>query len=57
MIYAILTVIIGIVVAVLARSMVRWLKKYGETTRTSWDDIIIAAIGTPVKAGIIAVSV
>jgi small-conductance mechanosensitive channel len=57
LIYAILTVIIGIVVAVLARTIVRWLKKYAETTRTSWDDIIIAAIGTPVQVGIIAVSV
>jgi MscS family membrane protein len=57
MIYAILTVIIGIVVAVLARTIVRWLKKYAETTTTSWDDIIIAAIGTPVQVGIIAVSV
>ena len=35
----------------------RWLKKYAETTRTNWDDIIIAAIGTPVQVGIIAVSV
>jgi MscS family membrane protein len=57
MIYAILTVIIGIVVAVLARTIVRWLKKYAETTRTNWDDIIIAAIGTPVQVGVIAVSV
>jgi MscS family membrane protein len=57
LIYAILTVIIGIVVAVLVRTIVRWLKKYAETTRTNWDDIIIAAIGTPVQVGIIAVSV
>jgi uncharacterized membrane protein YbhN (UPF0104 family) len=57
LIYAILTVIIGIVVAVLVRTVVRWLKKYAETTRTNWDDIIIAAIGTPVQVGIIAVSV
>ena len=57
LIYAILTVIIGIVVAILARTIVRWLKKYAETTRTHWDDIVIAAIGTPVQVGIIAVSV
>jgi len=57
LIYAILTVIIGIVVALLVRTIVRWLKKYAETTRTNWDDIIIAAIGTPVQVGIIAVSV
>jgi MscS family membrane protein len=57
LIYAILTVIIGIVVAILARTIVRWLKKYAETTRTQWDDIVVAAIGTPVQVGIIAVSV
>ena len=57
LIYAILTVIIGIVVSILARTIVRWLKKYAETTRTHWDDIIIAAIGTPVQVGIVAVSV
>ena len=57
LIYAILTVIIGIVVAILVRTIVRWLKKYAETTRTQWDDIVVAAIGTPVQVGIIAVSV
>jgi len=57
MIYAILTVIIGIVVAGLARGIVRFFKKYAETTKTHWDDIVIAAIGTPVQVGIIAVSV
>jgi len=57
LIYAILTIIIGIIVAGLARAIVRFLKKYAETTKTQWDDIIIAAIGTPVQAGIVAVSV
>ena len=57
LIYAILTIVIGIIVAVLARSIVRFLKKYAETTRTHWDDIIIGAIGTPVQVGIVAVSV
>ena len=47
LIYAILTVIIGIVVAILARTIVRCCKKYAETTRTHWDDIVIAAIGHP----------
>ena len=57
LIYAIVTIIIGIIVAGLARGIVRFLKKYAETTRTQWDDIIIAAIGVPVQVGIIAVSV
>jgi len=57
LIYAILTIIIGIIVAGLARSFVRWLKKYAETTTTHWDDILIAAFGTPVQVGIVAVSV
>jgi small-conductance mechanosensitive channel len=57
LIYAIITIIIGIIVAGLARGIVRFLKKYAETTRTQWDDIIIAAIGVPVQVGIIAVSV
>ncbi len=57
MIYAILTIIIGIAIAGIARSIVRWLQKYAETTQTNLDDIIIAAIGTPVQVGIVAVSV
>ena len=57
LIYAILTIIIGIVIAGLARGIVRLLKKYAETTNTRWDDVILAAIGTPVQVGIIAVSV
>ena len=57
LIYAIVTIIIGIIVAGLARGIVRFLKKYAETTKTQWDDIIIAAIGTPVQVGIVAVSV
>jgi small-conductance mechanosensitive channel len=57
LIYAILTIIIGIIVAGLARSFVRSLKKYAETTNTHWDDILIAAFGTPVQVGIVAVSV
>lgn len=55
--YAIGIILIGIVIAGLARSIVRWLKKCAETTETQWDDIIVTAIGTPVQVGIIAVSV
>ncbi len=57
MIYAIGTIIIGIVIAGMARGIVQWLKKYAETTETQLDDIIIAAIGPPVQLGIVAVSV
>jgi MscS family membrane protein len=57
LLYAIGTIIIGLVIAGIARSIVNWLRKYAETTDTKWDDIIITAIGTPVQAGIVAVSV
>ena len=57
LLFAIATVIIGLLVAGVARAIVRWLKKFAETTETQWDDIIIAAIGTPVQVGIIAVSI
>ena len=57
LLFAIATVIIGLVIAGIARAIVRWLKKFAETTETQWDDIIVAAIGTPVQVGIIAISV
>jgi len=57
LLFAIATIIAGIVVAIIARIIVRWLEKFAETTETKWDDIIIAAIGTPVQIGIIAFSV
>jgi MscS family membrane protein len=57
LLFAIATIVIGILIAGLARGIVRWLKKFAETTETQWDDIIVAAIGTPVQVGIIAVSV
>ena len=41
----------------IARLIVRWLEKFAETTETKWDDIIVAAIGTPVQVGIVAISV
>jgi small-conductance mechanosensitive channel len=57
LLYAVITIIAGLVIAGIARSIVKWLKKYAENTETEWDDIIITAIGTPVQIGIIAVSV
>lgn len=56
LLFAIATIVVGILLAGLARGIVRWLKKFAETTETQWDDIIIAAIGTPVQVGIIVVS-
>jgi MscS family membrane protein len=41
----------------MARSIVKWLKKYAETTDTKWDDILITAFGTPVQVAIVTVSV
>ena len=56
LLFAVVTVVFGIALALVARAVVKWLEKYAETTETKWDDIIIAAIGTPVQVGIIVVS-
>jgi MscS family membrane protein len=52
-----LTVVLGIVVAVLARTFVRWLQAKAGETETKWDDIIIAAVGTPVQVAIVVVAI
>ena len=57
LLFAILTILAGLAVAGIARVIVRWLEKFAETTETKWDDIIVAAIGTPVQVGIVAISV
>ena len=57
LLYAVATIVIGLVIAGMARSIVKWLKKYAETTDTKWDDILITAFGTPVQVAIVAVSV
>ncbi|HNX17054.1 MAG TPA: mechanosensitive ion channel [Methanoregula sp.] len=57
LLFAVAIIVLGLVVAGIAHIIVRWLQKYAETTETQLDDIIIAAIGTPVQVGIIAVSV
>jgi len=54
---AVAVILAGFAIAGIARIFVRWLQKYAETTETKWDDIIVAAIGTPVQVGIIAVSI
>ncbi len=56
-IYAAITIIFGFLLALIVRSIVNWLKAKAETTDTNWDDIIIAAIGTPSQVAIFAVSV
>lgn len=56
-IYAAITIIFGFLLALIVRSIVNWLKVKAETTDTNWDDIIIAAIGTPSQVAIFAVSV
>ena len=55
--YAVITIIFGILLALLARTIVRWLESKAGETDTKWDDIIIAAIGTPVQVAIVIVSI
>ncbi|HXX55600.1 MAG TPA: mechanosensitive ion channel family protein [Methanoregula sp.] len=56
LVLALATIVIGIALALVARAIVKWLEKYAETTETQWDDIIVAAIGTPVQVGIVVIS-
>ena len=55
--YAVITILFGILLALVARTVVRWLESKAGETDTKWDDIIIAAIGTPVQFAIIMVSI
>ena len=55
-VYALVTVIIGVVLALIVRAFVSWLKAKAGETDTHLDDIIIAAIGTPVQVAIVAIS-
>jgi small-conductance mechanosensitive channel len=54
---AAVVILFGILVALVARSVVRWLESKAGETETKWDDIIIAAIGTPVQVAIVVISV
>jgi len=47
------TILLGIVIAFLARRLVRWLESVAKETDTSWDDILVAAIGTPLQVIIV----
>lgn len=55
-ILAAFTILLGIMLAFLARTAVRWMEEKAGETSTQWDDILIAAIGTPVQFAIIVVS-
>jgi small-conductance mechanosensitive channel len=55
--FAAIIIIFGILIALIARTIVRWLRTKASETETNWDDIIIAAIGTPAQVAIVAVAV
>lgn len=56
-IYAVIVIVFGILIALIARTVVNWLKTKASNTNTNWDDIIIAAIGTPAQIAIIAIAI
>lgn len=53
-VYAAGIILAGIVIALVARRIVAWLKVKAEETDTMWDDIVMKAIGTPVQFTIVA---
>ena len=55
--YAAATVVFGVLIALIVRAVVNWLKTKAGETETQWDDIIIAAIGTPVQVAIVVVAI
>jgi small-conductance mechanosensitive channel len=55
--YAAATVVFGVLIALIVRAVVNWLKTKAGETETNWDDIIIAAIGTPVQIAIVVVAI
>jgi small-conductance mechanosensitive channel len=52
--YAVITVTAGLILAGSAYGIIRWLKKKADFTATRLDDIIIMAVGTPLIIAIIA---
>ncbi|MDD4138492.1 MAG: mechanosensitive ion channel family protein, partial [Methanoregula sp.] len=54
--YAAITIAVGLVAASIAYGIIRWLKKKAEATETQLDDIILMAVGTPLVIGIILLS-
>jgi small-conductance mechanosensitive channel len=55
-VYAAFTIIFGILFALIARTIVRWVEAKAGETETNWDNILIAAIGTPVQVAIVVVA-
>jgi small-conductance mechanosensitive channel len=56
-VYAAVTVVLGVLLALIARTVVKWLKTKAGETDTNWDDILIAAFGTPVQLAIVVIAV
>lgn len=56
-VYAAATVVFGVLLALVIRAVVNWLKTKAGETDTNLDDIIIAAIGTPVQIAIIVIAI
>lgn len=56
LVYAAVTLASGLVLAGLVHAVIRLLKKKAESTESPLDDIILAAIGTPLVVAIIALS-
>nr|WP_319375707.1 mechanosensitive ion channel family protein [uncultured Methanoregula sp.] len=56
-IFALVALVSGILLAFVVRFIVRWLEAKAQETETKWDDIIIAAIGTPLQVTIVAIAV
>jgi len=57
LVYAAATVVFGVLLALIARFVVNWLSTKAGETETKWDDIIIAAIGTPVQVAIVVIAI
>jgi len=55
--YAAVTVMVGLAVAGIAHIIINWLKKKAAATETRLDEIILLTIGTPIVVAIITVSV
>lgn len=56
-IYAAITIAVGLVIAGIAYSIIWWLKKKAEQTTTHLDDIILKAVGTPLVIWIVLISI
>ena len=55
--YAVITIIFGLLIAGIAYTVIRWLQKKAEETESQLDDILLAAIGKPLVITIVAGSI